>query len=184
MGAGDLRALQAAEAGAEPAGQEGPGAAQQVAVRGGLHGGQLGCSLQVRRRRRRIHTGGDSHPHIGVRCCLCPRAGRGEPLQAPPLRAALLLGRAERLVGRIVPCLRLLRGVSAEELARLPVLLVLVSGVAEVLLLKGVAMIVGVVVVSQGVAAAELGWAAELLLLELFPLLAQLRSRRWRLLLV
>lgn len=94
---------------------------------------------------------------------------------------------------RVIPRPRRLRGVSAEELEvlLLPVLLllVLVSGVAELLLLlllRGVVMIVWGVVVIQGVAAAELGWAAELLL-KLFPLLAQLRRRRlWllRLLLV
>lgn len=93
---------------------------------------------------------------------------------------------------RVIPRPRRLRGLSAEELELLllPVLLllVLVSGVAELLLLllRGVVMIVWGVVVIQGVAAAELGWAAELLL-KLFPLLAQLRRRRlWllRLLLV
>lgn len=94
---------------------------------------------------------------------------------------------------RVIPRPRRLRGLNAEELELLllPVLLllVLVSGVAELLLLlllRGVVMIVWGVVVIQGVAAAELGWAAELLL-KLFPLLAQLRRRRlWllRLLLV
>lgn len=95
---------------------------------------------------------------------------------------------------RVIPRPRRLRGVSAEELEVLLLLvlllLVLVSGVAELLLLllllRGVVMIVWGVVVIQGVAAAELGWAAELLL-KLFPLLAQLRRRRlWllRLLLV
>lgn len=130
MGAGDLRALQAAEAGAEPAGQEGPGAAQQVAVRGGLHGGRLGSRPRTRRRRRRIHAGGGGgHPHIGVGGRRSPRAGRGAPLGARPA-----LGGAEGPEAR-----RRLRGASAEELELLLLpallLLVLVSGVAELLLL-------------------------------------------------